>query len=94
LIIIIKVTFDKSCTTFTRTCTPVSLGACWHLPLKSEWVIETFFMTSEERMRMKWLCLLIHEEEDEQTSDHLIEELEKMLAMRRLRLAVANSDAS
>jgi len=43
---------------------------------------------------MKWLCLLIHEEEDEQTSDHLIEELEKMLAMRRLRLAVANSDAS
>ena len=45
-------------------------------------------------MRMKWLCLLIHEEEDEETSDHLIEELEKLLASRRLRLAAANSGAN
>jgi len=43
---------------------------------------------------MKWLCLLIHEEEDEQTSDHLIEELEKLLAIRRLNLAAANGSAN
>jgi len=40
-------------------------------------------MTPKERTRMKWLCLLIHEEEDDQTSDHLIEELEKLLAISR-----------
>jgi len=51
-------------------------------------------MMPEERTRIKWLCLLIHEEEDEQTSDHLIEELEKLLAVKHLHLATANGGAN
>jgi len=40
-------------------------------------------MTSEERKRMKWLCLLIHEEQDEYTLNELIDELEELLQIRR-----------
>jgi hypothetical protein len=40
-------------------------------------------MTSEERKRMKWLCLLIHEEEDEYTLNELVDELEELLETRR-----------
>jgi len=40
-------------------------------------------MTSEERKRMKWLCLLIPEEQDEYTLNELIDELEELLQIRR-----------
>ena len=40
-------------------------------------------MTAEDRVRMKWLCLLIHEEKDENIFDQLIKELEELLAATR-----------
>jgi hypothetical protein len=40
-------------------------------------------MTDEERVRMKWLCLLIHEEKDENIFDQLLKELEELLARPR-----------
>jgi hypothetical protein len=41
--------------------------------------------------RLRWLCLLIHQERDKQTFDHLIEELEELLAIRRQGLRQAAS---
>jgi hypothetical protein len=40
-------------------------------------------MTDEERVRMKWLCLLIHEENDENLFKQLVKELEELLAAPR-----------
>jgi len=40
-------------------------------------------MTLKQQIRLRWLCLLIHEEKDKQTFDSLIEELEGLLAIRR-----------
>jgi len=53
-------------------------------------------MTLKQKTHLRWLCLLIHEEKDEQTFDGLIEELEELLAIRRqgLSLATANPSAN
>ena len=37
-------------------------------------------MTEEERVRMKWLCLLIHEEKNDDVFDRLVKELVDVLA--------------
>ena len=44
-------------------------------------------MTDEERIRMKWLCLLIHEEKDYLVLDRLVNELEELLAATRHTLS-------
>jgi hypothetical protein len=35
---------------------------------------------TEERVRMKWLCLLIHEEKNDDVFDRLVKELVDVLA--------------
>jgi hypothetical protein len=37
-------------------------------------------MTEKERVRMKWLCLLIHEEKNDDVFDGLVKELVEVLA--------------
>jgi len=44
--------------------------------------------------RLRWLCLLTHEEKDEQTFEHFVDALEELLAIRRkgLRLAASSGE--
>ena len=43
-------------------------------------LLKARLMTDKERVRMKWLCLLIHEENDDDVFDRLVEELVEVLA--------------
>jgi len=49
-------------------------------------------MTEQERVRMKWLCLLIHEEKNDDVFDRLVQELVDVLAATPYLLQCLRTD--